>query len=156
LAPPPSAPPLTRQFPTSFARQAAGHIRWAVYRDKAVHVYQLGDHDPSGVPAWESFAERVRGFLGNDQDGVHFERLAVLPWQMQEWRLPTRPTKAKDPRARGFSGESVEVDAIPAQRLRQTVRDAIEQHIDPEALRLTRVAQRSECAILTAMIGRQR
>jgi hypothetical protein len=139
----------------SFAWQAAGHIRWALYRNKTVHVYQLGDHDPSGVSAWESFTERVRSFLGDDQHGVYFERLAVLPWQIQEWGLPTRPTKTKDPRAGGFSGESVEVDAIPAQRLRQIVRDAIERHIDPEALRLTRIAEQSEREILRRIGGQQ-
>ena len=70
-------------------------------------------------------------FLGDQQDGVYFKRLAVPPWQIGAWELPTRPTKTKDPRARGFEGESVEVDAIPAQLLRAIVRDAIEQHIEP-------------------------
>ncbi len=137
----------------SFAWQAADHIRWARNRGKVVYVYQLGDHDPSGVSSWESFTGRLVDFLGDERDGVYFERLAVLPWQIQAWSLPTRPTKANDPRAPGFDGESVEVDAIPAQTLRDIIRDAIEQHIDPEALRLTRIAEQSEREILTAMIG---
>ena len=29
-----------------------------------VYLYQLGDHDPSGVDAWRAFRERVVGFLG--------------------------------------------------------------------------------------------
>jgi hypothetical protein len=57
---------------------------------KTTYVYQLGDHDPSGVDAWRSFEERVRGFqLGGD---AVFERLAVTPEQIAEHRLPTRPT----------------------------------------------------------------
>jgi hypothetical protein len=39
-------------------------------------------------------------------------------------------------RAKGFVGESVEVDALPATALRAIVREAIEQHIDPRRDRL--------------------
>lgn len=139
----------------SFAWQAAGNIRWAQNRGKAVYVYQLGDHDPSGVSAWESFTGRLTDFLGLDDRDVYFERLAVLPWQIQAWSLPTRPTKAKDPRAPGFDGESVEVDAIPAQQLRDIVREAIEQHIDQRALEITLAAEQSERDVLTEMMGRR-
>jgi hypothetical protein len=45
--------------------------------------------------------------------------------------LPTRPTKATDSRAKLFSGESVEVDAIPPKVLRALVSDCITRHIDP-------------------------
>jgi len=76
---------------------------------KRTYVFQLGDHDPSGVDAWRSFEARVRGFAP-DADAV-FERLAVTPEQIIEFNLPTRPTKTTDTRARGFIGESVEVDA---------------------------------------------
>ena len=71
----------------------------------------------------------------------------------QEWQLPTRPTKRTDTRSSRFSGESVEVDAIPPAVLRGIIEDAITQHIDPEALRLTHVAEQSERDILTRMIG---
>ncbi len=84
---------------------------------------------------------------------VTFTRLAVRPEQITEWNLPTRPTKRTDTRAAGFTGESVEVDAIAPTVLRALVRDAIVGHIDPEALRLTEVAEESERDILTAMIG---
>ncbi len=56
-------------------------------------------------------------------------------------------------RARGFLGESVEVDAIPAPILRALVEDAITQHIDEEALRLTRIAEDSERDVLTRLAG---
>lgn len=118
---------------------------------KTTYVYQLGDHDPSGVDAWRSFEARVRGFAP-DADAV-FQRLAVTPEQIVEYNLPTRPTKATDTRARGFIGESVEVDAIPAPALRQIVEQAITRHIDPEALRLTRIAEDSERDILYRIAG---
>ncbi|MGH3785861.1 MAG: hypothetical protein ACRDRG_04770 [Pseudonocardiaceae bacterium] len=31
---------------------------------RTVYVYQLGDHDPSGLDAWRAFRETVAGFLG--------------------------------------------------------------------------------------------
>ena len=84
---------------------------------------------------------------------VTFTRLAVTPEQIEEMRLPTRPTKSTDSRSRGFRGGSVEVDAIPAPALRELVEDAIEQHIDPDALRLTRMAEDNERRVLLAMRG---
>jgi hypothetical protein len=117
--------------------------------EKTTYLYQLGDHDPSGVDAWRSFQERVRGFA--PEAYAVFERLAVTPEQIEDYDLPTRPTKTKDTRAAAFAGESVEVDALPATVLRSIVRQAIEQHIDPHALRLTEMAEREERDLLTRM-----
>lgn len=135
-----------------------------------VYVYQLGDHDPSGVDAWRDLQARVIGFLeptdytmdeqyreGRSFDGgaVYFERLAVTPEQIEQWQLPTRPTKASDPRSAAWSGGgSVEVDAITPTKLRELVEQAITQHIDQEALRLTRLAEEQERAGLYALKGR--
>lgn len=119
--------------------------------DRPTFVYQLGDHDPSGVDAWRSFQERVRGFAP-DAD-AEFKRIAVTPEQILEYGLPTRPTKHTDSRSRNFTGESVEVDAIPATILRQLVNDAITQHIDPDRLRITRRVEQSERDMLLSMFG---
>lgn len=177
----------------SFAWSVAQSIIEAGGRGKDTHVYQLGDHDPSGVDAWRAFRSTVCGFLleehrelrrriaavypeadfGDDQ--IHlgdtesqctfsigeriatafFKRLAVTEVQVYELGLPARPTKQSDTRARSFDGGSVEVDAIPPTVLRQIIEDAIAGHIDPEALRLTQVAEQSERDILTSMIGGQ-
>lgn len=90
---------------------------------------------------------------GKNVQTAFFERLAVTESQIWDLGLPTRPTKRTDTRARGFADQSVEVDAIPATTLRQIVEDAITQHIDPEALRITQLAEDSEREILTQMIG---
>jgi hypothetical protein len=111
-------------------------------------IYQLGDHDPSGVCAWEVIERRLREFVDDDID-LTFERIAVTPQQITELDLPTRPTKQSDSRAAKFDGDSVEVDAIPSPKLRSLVREAIEAHIEPEALRLTKIAERSEREILS-------
>jgi hypothetical protein len=115
-------------------------------------IYQLGDHDPSGVAAWEDIRRKLRGFVDRDID-VKFERIAVTPEQIIDLGLPTRPTKTSDARAKNFKGDSVEVDAIASTTLRRLVRDAIEVWIDPEALRLTKIAEDSEREILTRLAG---
>lgn len=118
---------------------------------KTTRIYQIGDHDPSGVDAWRSLQATVREFA--PRGDVEFERLAVTEEQIYEFGLPTRPTKSSDTRAKGFRGESVEVDAIPPTVLRRIVEAAITRHIDPEALRLTQIAEQSERDILTAIRG---
>jgi hypothetical protein len=144
---------ITRGYSSeTFTHSIAQTVRHNNSVGKRTFVYQLGDHDPSGVDGWRSFGERVRGFA--PRAAVVFERIAVTPEQIILLHLPTRPTKGSDTRSSGFEGESVEVDAIPATTLRQIVRDAIEQHIDPEALRLTRMVEDSERAGLQALAGR--
>lgn len=136
----------SESFAWTVAEGALKGTRWPVY------MYQLGDHDPSGVDAWRDFQQKLRGFAPDAE--VYFERLAVTPAQIAQYNLPTRPTKASDSRSGGFVGGSVEVDAIPPTTLRRIVEDAITQHIDPAAYRLTRMAEDSEKEILLAMKGR--
>ena len=152
---------ITRGYSSeTFTHSIAQTVIRNEWRGKKTYVYQLGDHDPSGVDGWRSFGERVREFVVGRHGlphyltaDVEFERIAVTPSQIELWHLPTRPTKASDSRAAKFAGESVEVDAIPASTLRQLVRSAIEQHIDPEALRLTRIAEDSEREVLLRIAG---
>lgn len=144
---------ITRGYSSeTFTHSIAQTVQTNTFRaGKTTFLYQLGDHDPSGVDAWREFSEKVRGFApGAD---VEFERIAVTPAQIALWNLPTRPTKNTDSRAAKFVGESVEVDAIPATQLRTLIRAAIEQHVDPEALRLTQLAEDSERQILHQMAG---
>ena len=83
---------------------------------------------------------------------VLVERLAVNREQIDEWRLPTRPTKTTDSRAARFTREhgtgSVELDAIPPATLRALVRESIEEHMDPERLRVMKLAEREERDLL--------
>lgn len=140
----------------TFCWTIATEIQQALTEKDAVYLYQLGDHDPSGVDAWRSFEVTVRRMLeesGTSGDDVEFTRLAVTPEQIDTMGLPTRPTKRSDTRAAGFTGGSVEVDAIRAPTLREIVNDAIERHIDQEALRITQIAEESEREILTRMAG---
>jgi hypothetical protein len=146
--------PVTAEYdvPLLIARgYASESFLWSTAEDinddgKPTFIYQLGDHDRDGVRAWNAIQRKLRGFVDDDID-LTFERIAVTPEQIEEYGLPTRPDKTQS----GF-GPCVEVDAIASSTLRDLVRDAIEQHIEPEALRLNKVAEDSEKLILTRMV----
>jgi hypothetical protein len=130
----------------SFLWSTASAIRTT---GKPTVVYQLGDHDPSGIAAWEHIQTRLREFAPDVE--IHFERIAVTEEQIEVLSLPTRPTKKSDTRSKNFSGESVEVDAIPTSVLTQIVENAVLQHIDQHALEITRMVEESERRDLQAM-----
>lgn len=131
----------------SYLQSAADFIR----RDeRPTYVYLLTDFDPSGLGIADTVAaELVRRSYPVE---VHVERLAVDRDQIDEWGLPTRPTKTTDSRARKFMREhgtgSVELDAIPPAALRSLVRSSIEEHMDPERLRVMKLAEEQERDLL--------
>lgn len=89
-------------------------------------VYYFGDFDPSGL----CIDLKARQSLEEDFGVcVEFERVAVNSEQITQFALPTRPTKASDSRAKGFEGESVEIDAMPMQELRRLAEQCITQHL---------------------------
>jgi hypothetical protein len=138
---------VTRGFASlSYLYEAAEAIKAA---DKPAFLYYFGDHDPSGVHVDRQIERRLREMAPEAE--IHFKRVAVLPEQIGLWNLPTRPTKKTDTRSKSFEGRSVEVDAIPVERLRQLVREAIGHHVDRAALEMLRVAERSERDILTRL-----
>ena len=114
---------------------------------KPTCIYHLGDFDPSGQDAADKIEATLRRFTGTID--LQFERLAVLPEQIDRWSLPSRPTKQTDSRARGFGDISVELDAIDPKRLRRLVQDAIERHLPPDRLEVLKVAEESERELLT-------
>lgn len=136
----------------SYLQSAADFIK----RDgRPTHVYLLTDFDPSGLGIADTVAaELVRRSRPVE---VLVERLAVDRAQIDEWNLPTRPTKATDSRARKFTREhgtgSVELDAIPPATLRALVKVSIEEHMKPEALRIMKMAEREERDVLRSVWG---
>ncbi len=115
-------------------------------------IYHLGDFDPSGVDAGEKIEKTLRELAPSAE--IHFERLAVTPTQIAAWRLPRRPTKASDTRAAKFdSTVSVELDAIPPDRLRALVENAIKAHLPEHQFEVLKAAEESERSILRQMIA---
>lgn len=119
--------------------------------DRRHVLYQLGDHDPSGVDAWRAFTDRVGTFAAETKTEVEFVRLAVTPAQIVELDLPTRPTKKTDTRSSNFDGPSVEVDTVPTGYLQQLVQEAIASHVDAHELEVLEVAEQQERHQLEAL-----
>jgi hypothetical protein len=115
------------------------------------HIYHLGDYDPSGVNAGEKIEQTLREMAPHAE--IHFERIAVTPYQIRNWNLPTRPTKQSDSRAKGFGDISVELDAIAPDQLRALVKSAIESHIDPQQLAAIFAAEESEKRLMNGLVG---
>ena len=134
---------VTRGYPSlSYLYEAAEAIEAATAADKPAYLYYFGDYDPSGLDIARKVEERLGEFA--PLADLTFERVAVTPEQVEALRLPTRPTKQTDSRSKGFEGRSVEVDAIPPQTLRGMVEECITRHVDEDALRVLKVAERSE------------
>ena len=118
---------------------------------KDCFIYQFGDHDPTGALIPEVIESRMRWFCErSDCTMPTVERYALTLEQIEQYRLPTRPTKRDgNSHAINFDGESVELDALPSQVLRELVIDCIELHISSDAVDVLRAAEESERALLT-------
>lgn len=123
----------------SFIHSAAEAIK---QKGKPTYIFYLGDSDPSGESISTVLERDLRDFSGDAE--IHFQRLAVTKQQIIDWDLPTRPTKKTDSRAKNFEGESVEVDAIPGERLKVLVNNAIVELINPNAYWAVKDAEESE------------
>jgi hypothetical protein len=123
----------------SFLAGAAEYIRSL---NVPTFIFHLGDFDPSGVDAGRKIEATLRDLApGAD---IRFLRIAVTPEQIDAWRLPTRPTKQTDSRAKGFGAISVELDAIEPNQLRALVRRHIELFLPADELAALKVAEQSE------------
>src|SRR5215210_4305884 len=144
---------VTRGFASiTYLQEAAEDIE----RDeRPTYVYVLTDFDPSGVSIAEKVEEELteRAYFSD----ITVKRLAVDREQIERWNLPTRPTKTSDTRASKFrrihGTDSVELDAIPPDQLRQLVKDAIDSHMDPWKLEQFRMVEREERETLRNMFG---
>ena len=133
----------------TFAYNAAQAINYQRReRDKLPYIYYFGDHDPSGVDARNDIERKLTSWC----DLVFFRPVAVLPWQIDAWVLPSRPTKRTDKRAKNWKGDSVELDAIPADKLRALCRKVIENHIEPAALEMSRKVEKEERETLATVL----
>ncbi len=131
----------------SFLHSAAEHIRGL---SVPVHLFHLGDFDPSGQDAAAKIEATLREMA--PMADIRFQRLAVTPAQIEEWSLPSRPTKTTDSRAKSWTGgESVELDAIPPGQLRKLVETAIVDLVEPRQLEVLMAAEESERDYLASL-----
>lgn len=103
----------------------------------------VSDLDPSGDIMPEDVIRRIRHYAPSAN--IALERVAVTREQVRLFKLPTRPTKRDGNRhAANFEGESVEVDAMPPDTLKDILRYHIENHMDRQQLQVLREAEASE------------
>ena len=132
----------TRGFPSiTLIYESAQEM---IARGKRTVVYYFGDHDASG----RAISQNLESDLQAHGANVKVYRMALEPWQIQEYDLPTRPGKTSDSRHARFAARygdaSVELDALPPNVLTQWVGDCIRQEIDAETWSKTRQIERLE------------
>jgi hypothetical protein len=102
---------------------------------KPIHIFYLGDHDPSGHDIERDIHAKVQRDCGFR---FTMRRLAIHAADIEAFDLPPQIVKVKDSRSPSFlrkhgnSASTVELDALPADELRQRVRNAVEALIDWE------------------------
>ena len=131
----------------SFLHSAAEMI---ASQDRPCYLYYFGDYDPSGLDIDRKIEETIRELAPAADFTV--ERVAVNESQIEEFHLPTRPTKKSDTRSKSFKGESVELDAIPPALLRELCSECILRHIDQRELQALRFAEQEEREQLRAWV----
>ena len=119
--------------------------------DKPCWVYHFGDFDPSGQDAARAIEKGLRHHAAGAE--IHFERIAVTQRQIDEWNLPSRPTKHTDTRAKKFGPVSVELDAIDPNKLRELVEEVIVRHLPPDKYEVLIEAEKSERTLFQGLAG---
>lgn len=121
----------TRGFPSITLRYESARAIAATA--KPARIFYFGDHDASG----QRISANLEAELRQHGADVTVERMALDPWQVNLYRLPTRPGKRSDSRhaafAAAFGDASVELDALPPSDLVAMVEAAILSEIDAEA-----------------------
>ncbi len=136
-------------YSSSSAMYEAGKRLYGVLSDREsavnqIHVFYLGDHDPSGIDMTRDITERLFMFSGlqkqlddmghSIEDFIHIHRLALNYDQVEQWQPPENPAKETDSRFEGyrekFGESSWELDAVEPRTLASLVREGIEKLID--------------------------
>jgi hypothetical protein len=120
----------------SMANTAAPQILDYLSQEKYVYIYYFGDHDPSGKDIDRAAKSAIERHLkDNEIVNFHFERVAILPEDIEKYNLPTRPTKKTDSRSAKFEGESVELDSMDMRTIKQRVYDCIMENVPDELMK---------------------
>ena len=116
-------------------------------------VYYLGDFDRAGLDAADALREKLYRFSQKKGCLVLFKQIAVTDDQIVSWNLPTRAPKRSSPSDKKWPYRfACELDAIPADRLRNLVRFHIEQHLPRSQLDILKAAEESERELLKAFV----
>lgn len=98
--------------------------------EKPIFAFYLGDCDPSGMELERDMQEKLRKY---SERFFFWRRLAVTQEDFSEFNLFPLELKMRDPRAKRFLDQGytqcAELDAIPAQVLRDRIEQEILLHI---------------------------
>jgi len=101
--------------------------------DKPIFAYYVGDFDPSGFDLERDLKDKLGRYSESD---FTWCRLGVNAEDFNEFDLISLTPKKTDRRCQSFidkhGTQCTELDAIPANALRQRIREAIEAHIPNE------------------------
>ena len=104
------------------------------HSDQAIHIIQLGDHDPSGIDMTRDLKERIGMFCNGQVENISLTRLALNMDQIEEKQPPPNPAKMTDSRVGNYIAEygesSWELDALDPSYLMQIMTDEIKSVID--------------------------
>lgn len=102
---------------------------WHRYGQKP-HILHLGDLDPSGADMSRDIVDRLKMFLEPEGATFEFERLALNPDQVRQYRPPPNPAKTTDSRFRAFAlehgNQSWELDALDPRTLQRLIENAVD------------------------------
>lgn len=122
---------------------------------KTLVIYAFYDFDRSGRDAALSLEEKVTRFGLEFDVPVRFNHLGLTFEQVLSERLPTRPAKRSTVADQRWPYDfAAELDAIPPDRIRQIVRDAIEDHLPRWELQHLKQVEAEERSTLRRFIGR--
>lgn len=112
----------------SVSEMWAGAMRmrfWAKSREQIPIIFDLRDHDPSGIDMTGDVRRRMKVFTG----GLKVERLALNWDQVEQYNPPPNPAKVTDSRADAYIAEfgesSWELDALEPDVLHGLIEDAV-------------------------------
>ena len=137
-------PSITLRYESAFALAQTG---------KPARIFYFGDHDPSG----QQISTNLEPELRQHGADVTVERMALHPWQVDRYRLPTRPAKRSDSRHAAFVAQfgdaTVELDALPPSVLVDLVETAILSMIEHEEWARAREIEELERETLASLVA---
>jgi len=135
-------------------KQAAERIRdETAGTDREAHILYFGDFDPSGQDIERNIREKLSVTFGVD---VSVERFALTRAQIDKYELPPQPAKTTDARYESFVAEhgdmAVELDALPPARLRELIREAVNDYFDSDVYEGVQQLEEADTNQLASMI----
>lgn len=137
---------------------AAQRFRRRAADGQETRVLHLGDHDPSGMDMSRDIEDRIRLFMGRQEESFAFTRIALTTAQVQEYGPPPNPAKLTDSRAAGYldayGEESWELDALEPRVLANLIQAEVEAELDSAVWDEQVAREERERGQLTALAAR--